>query len=226
VSVTTRPRRGSEIEGVHYQFKSHREFERMRDSEALLEWAEVHGNCYGTPREAAEVAMAEGRDMLFDIDVDAVMAVRVADGAGLAEMLDPEGDGLVPATEPSQDSVAGWPSITVMIRCNGAAGAHAGVSIWMRGPRCRADRSRCAAVQPAFSRSAEVTASTPMSRRPSPIMARRLDRLGRDGALIGDHDLAVRARLAQPVGPVDGPLAEVLVGALAGCSIGLVVRRR
>jgi guanylate kinase len=44
VSVTTRPRRGSEIEGVHYHFKSHREFERMRESEALLEWAEVHGN--------------------------------------------------------------------------------------------------------------------------------------------------------------------------------------
>jgi guanylate kinase len=38
----------------------------MRDSEALLEWAEVHGNFYGTPREAAEVAMGEGRDMLFD----------------------------------------------------------------------------------------------------------------------------------------------------------------
>ena len=68
VSVTTRPRRGSEIEGVHYHFKSRRDFERMRDSEALLEWAEVHGNCYGTPREAAETAMAEGRDMLFDID--------------------------------------------------------------------------------------------------------------------------------------------------------------
>ncbi|MCY0146395.1 guanylate kinase [Hoeflea sp. G2-23] len=68
VSVTTRPRRGSEIEGVHYHFKSQREFDGMRDSEALLEWAEVHGNCYGTPRESAEVAMAEGRDMLFDID--------------------------------------------------------------------------------------------------------------------------------------------------------------
>ena len=68
VSVTTRPRRGSEIEGVHYHFKSQRDFERMRDSEALLEWAEVHGNFYGTPREAAEVAMAEGCDMLFDID--------------------------------------------------------------------------------------------------------------------------------------------------------------
>jgi guanylate kinase len=68
VSVTTRPRRGSEIEGVHYHFRSMRDFEVLRDSDALLEWAEVHGNCYATPREPAEKAMAEGRDMLFDID--------------------------------------------------------------------------------------------------------------------------------------------------------------
>ena len=68
VSVTTRPRRGSEIDGVHYHFLSTREFERLRDSDALLEWAEVHGNFYGTPREPAEAAMAQGRDMLFDID--------------------------------------------------------------------------------------------------------------------------------------------------------------
>jgi guanylate kinase len=68
VSVTTRARRGSEIDGVHYHFLSMREFERLRDSDALLEWAEVHGNCYGTPREPAEAAMAAGRDMLFDID--------------------------------------------------------------------------------------------------------------------------------------------------------------
>jgi guanylate kinase len=68
VSVTTRPRRPSEIDGVHYHFISQAQFDRMRDNDELLEWAEVHGNCYGTPREAAEVAMAEGRDMLFDID--------------------------------------------------------------------------------------------------------------------------------------------------------------
>lgn len=68
VSVTTRPRRGSEIEGVHYHFRSMREFERLRDSDELLEWAEVHGNFYATPREPAELALAEGRDMLFDID--------------------------------------------------------------------------------------------------------------------------------------------------------------
>ncbi|MEM9107887.1 MAG: guanylate kinase, partial [Pseudomonadota bacterium] len=68
VSVTTRKRRGSEIDGVHYHFISDAEFERLRDGEALLEWAEVHGNFYGTPREPAEESMAQGRDMLFDID--------------------------------------------------------------------------------------------------------------------------------------------------------------
>lgn len=68
VSVTTRPRRGSEIGGVHYHFHTMREFERLRDSDALLEWAEVHGNYYATPREPAELALAQGRDMLFDID--------------------------------------------------------------------------------------------------------------------------------------------------------------
>jgi guanylate kinase len=68
VSVTTRARRPSEIEDVHYHFVSHKEFERLKSSDSLLEWAEVHGNFYGTPREPVETAMSEGRDMLFDID--------------------------------------------------------------------------------------------------------------------------------------------------------------
>jgi guanylate kinase len=68
ISVTTRPRRPSEVDRVHYHFLSHREFERMRDSGALLEWAEVHGNFYGTPRDPVEQALQEGRDVLFDID--------------------------------------------------------------------------------------------------------------------------------------------------------------
>ena len=53
---------------MHYHFISVEEFERLRSTDALLEWAEVHGNLYGTPRAAAEKAMREGRDMLFDID--------------------------------------------------------------------------------------------------------------------------------------------------------------
>ena len=68
VSVTTRERRSSEIDGVHYHFISRRRFESMRDSDELLEHAEVHGNYYGTPREPVEAALAAGRDMLFDID--------------------------------------------------------------------------------------------------------------------------------------------------------------
>lgn len=68
ISVTTRQRRGSEIDGRHYHFRSRREFDNLRDNDELLEWAEVHGNFYATPREPAERAMAEGRDMLFDID--------------------------------------------------------------------------------------------------------------------------------------------------------------
>ena len=68
ISVTTRPRRSSEIDGIHYKFLSQRQFELMRDGGELLEWAEVHGNFYGTPREPVETALAEGRDVLFDID--------------------------------------------------------------------------------------------------------------------------------------------------------------
>ena len=68
ISATTRQRRPSEADGVHYHFTTEREFLRMRDDGDLLEWAEVHGNYYGTPRDPAEAAMAQGSDMLFDID--------------------------------------------------------------------------------------------------------------------------------------------------------------
>src|SRR3989440_10277144 len=67
ISVTTRERRSSEIEGSHYYFISKRRFESMRDADELLEWAEVHGNYYGTPREPVEKALAAGRGMLVDI---------------------------------------------------------------------------------------------------------------------------------------------------------------
>jgi guanylate kinase len=68
ISVTTRARRASEIDGVHYRFITQREFDRMREGDDLLEWAEVHGNFYGTPREPVEQALAAGKDVLFDID--------------------------------------------------------------------------------------------------------------------------------------------------------------
>ncbi len=68
VSLTTRKKRGSEIDGTHYHFVSDREFVRMRDSGSLLEWAQVHGNYYGTPTEPVEQALNSGKDILFDID--------------------------------------------------------------------------------------------------------------------------------------------------------------
>ncbi|MCL6706823.1 guanylate kinase [Pseudomonas sp. R2.Fl] len=86
VSVTTRERRHSEIEGVHYHFVSKREFERQRDSDSLLEWAEVHGNFYGTPREPVERAMAEGRDMLFDVDWQGAQQMQDKMGADIVSI--------------------------------------------------------------------------------------------------------------------------------------------
>jgi len=68
VSVTTRERRTSEIDGKHYYFRTRAEFERMRAAGDLLEHAEVHGNFYGTPRGPVEDELTRGRDMLFDID--------------------------------------------------------------------------------------------------------------------------------------------------------------
>jgi len=69
ISVTTRPKRPSEINGVHYAFiEIVADFEEMRDRGDLLEWAQVHGNYYGTPRKPVEQALARGEDMMFDID--------------------------------------------------------------------------------------------------------------------------------------------------------------
>jgi guanylate kinase len=68
VSVTTRSMRSGEVDGRDYHFISRDRFSAMRDGGELLEWAEVFGNDYGTPRRAVEVALAKGRDVLFDID--------------------------------------------------------------------------------------------------------------------------------------------------------------
>ena len=68
ISVTTRPRRTSEVDGVHYHFIDAERFARMREGGELLEWAEVHGNFYATPRAPVEAALAAGSDVLFDID--------------------------------------------------------------------------------------------------------------------------------------------------------------
>jgi guanylate kinase len=68
VSVTTRKPRPGEVDGKDYHFISAAKFEEMVATGALLEWAKVFGNSYGTPKKPVEVALHEGRDVLFDID--------------------------------------------------------------------------------------------------------------------------------------------------------------
>jgi guanylate kinase len=68
ISVTTRPPRPGEVDGVHYHFIDVARFERLKADGQLLESAFVFGNFYGTPRGPVEEALSSGRDVLFDID--------------------------------------------------------------------------------------------------------------------------------------------------------------
>lgn len=68
VSVTTRKPRRGEVDGVDYHFIDQAEFDRRRRGRRLLEWAEVFGACYGTPRSDVLELVESGTDVLFDID--------------------------------------------------------------------------------------------------------------------------------------------------------------
>ncbi len=76
VSVATRAPRPGEVDGTHYFFVSHEEFDRLVDSHGLLEWAEVHGNRYGTPRSAVEAKIAEGCQVILEIDPQGAFQIR------------------------------------------------------------------------------------------------------------------------------------------------------
>jgi len=76
VSVTTREKRSSEVDGVHYHFRTREQFEKMVEHDELLEWAEVHGNYYGTPRQFVEEKLQAGTDVLFDIDVQGTYQIN------------------------------------------------------------------------------------------------------------------------------------------------------
>lgn len=78
VSATTRPPRPGEQEGVHYFFRSAEEFAAMEASGGFFETAEYLGRKYGTPRAPVEAALAEGRDVLFDIDCQGHGLLRAA----------------------------------------------------------------------------------------------------------------------------------------------------
>lgn len=75
-SHTSRERRVGEKDGQDYCFLSREEFQRNIDSDAYLEWAEVHGNFYGTPRDQVNSFLSKGADVLLEIDVQGGLQVR------------------------------------------------------------------------------------------------------------------------------------------------------
>jgi guanylate kinase len=76
ISWTTRAPRGSEENGREYHFTTREEFERMRDADEFLEYAEVFGNYYGTARHSLDEARRMGHDLILDIDVQGAAQVR------------------------------------------------------------------------------------------------------------------------------------------------------
>ncbi len=76
VSYTTRGIRGDESDGVEYHFVDRARFEAMTRAGDFLEWAQVHGELYGTPRAPIEEATDAGRDVLMDIDVQGGMSIK------------------------------------------------------------------------------------------------------------------------------------------------------
>ncbi len=76
ISVTTRKQRPGEIDGRDYHFIDAARFEAMVESSELLEWAQVFGHRYGTPRAPVEAALVRGRDVLFDIDWQGTQQLR------------------------------------------------------------------------------------------------------------------------------------------------------
>ena len=78
ISVTTRPKRPSEVDGADYHFISRAAYRAMIEAGDLLEHAEVYGHGYGTPRRPVEEALAAGRDVLFDIDWQGTQQLREA----------------------------------------------------------------------------------------------------------------------------------------------------
>jgi guanylate kinase len=76
VSATTRSQRPAEVNGRDYHFVTPARFDEMVRNDELLEWAEVFGNRYGTPRAPVEAALARGHDVLFDIDWQGTQQLR------------------------------------------------------------------------------------------------------------------------------------------------------
>ena len=76
VTVTTRPRRASEHDGVDYIFVTKEAFSQMIQEGELLEWAKVYGNFYGVPKAQVSDALREGRDVIIKADIQGAATIR------------------------------------------------------------------------------------------------------------------------------------------------------
>lgn len=76
VSVTTRPKRAGEADGVSYHFVTREEFERRVANQEFVEWAEVYGHLYGTPRQPIEDWLAAGQDAIVEKDIQGALALK------------------------------------------------------------------------------------------------------------------------------------------------------
>ncbi len=86
VSVTTRPPRPGEIDGVHYHFISKAEFDRMVAERELLEHAQVFGNWYGTPRQPVVTTLEDGHDIVADVDWQGTQQLKDSFGQHLVSV--------------------------------------------------------------------------------------------------------------------------------------------
>ena len=95
ISHTTREPRGQEVHGREYYFVSHDTFDQMVAQDAFLEWAHVHGNRYGTSKQAIEQRIAQGVDVVLEIDFQgAIQVKRIFPNAVLVFILPPSWDEL------------------------------------------------------------------------------------------------------------------------------------
>ena len=89
ISATTRPQRAHETDGVQYFFLSRDDFERRRAEGHFLEWAEVHGQLYGTPRAFVEERLRQGRIVVLEVDVQGGASIRRADRSAVSVFVSP-----------------------------------------------------------------------------------------------------------------------------------------
>jgi guanylate kinase len=158
ISVTTRKPRPGEVDGRDYWFVDEAKFKAMSETDQLLEWATVFGNFYGTPRAPIEKAIAEGRDVLFDIDWQGTqqLSERMANDLVRVFVLPPSAEALEKrltqrAQDPPEvvakrmakasDEISHWAEYDYVIVNSDLAESSAGLRAILAAERLRRDRS-------------------------------------------------------------------------------------